>query len=305
MFAGTIADVAGIAVGHATDWQAQTGVTAVLAPGGAVAGVDVRGGAPGTRETDAMAPGRLVERIQGVLLTGGSAFGLDAAGGAMKYLARKGLGYDTGVAKVPIVGAAVLFDLGVGDPSVRPDAAMGALACLCASGEVRQGRMGAGAGATIGKLAPGCAPSPGGVGTASMALPGGATIGAIVAVNSAGDVCHPDTGELLAGPIAPGGGMFAGHKALSADARPLSANTTIGVVATDARLTREQAGRLALCAHDGYARAIRPAHLPIDGDAAFALSAGEAECNFILLCAAAAEVMARAVANAAIAARLS
>lgn len=333
MYSGAITDVPGIEVGHATHAQARTGVTAVIARGGAIGGVDVRGGAPGTRETDALRPGHLVERANGVLLCGGSAYGLDAATGAMRYFERRDEGFRTAEGVVPIVAAAVIYDLGVGESHVRPDADMGALACIAARKACAQGRVGAGAGATVSKLLPGGRCADGGVGTASIVLPGGCVIGVVVVVNAAGDVRDPHSGEWLACACMPGMDAGAGSAAgdtpgmnegagsaaggtpgtfraatdvlfpregapstLSLD--PAPSNTTIGVVATDARLTVAQTNRLASMAHDGFARAIVPVHLPVDGDTVFALSTGDAECEFNLLCAAAAEVMARAVANA-------
>ena len=300
MYKGSITEVSGVLVGQVTDRAAHTGVTAILTPEGAVAGVDVRGGGPGTRETDSMQPGRLVDRIHGILLSGGSAYGLDAAGGAMRVLEHWGVGYDVGVGKVPIVGQAVLFDLAVGSSTIRPDADMGAAACLNAGKTVKQGRVGAGCGATVGKLVPGMQTGAGGVGTASIRLPGGAVLGAIAAVNAAGDVYHPETGGFLAGsrdqegnPVPALEQLFKGE----AVRHPLG-NTTIGVLATDAIIDREQANRLALLGHDGYARAIRPVHMPVDGDTVFALATAKVECGYMLLCSVAAEVMARAVANA-------
>ena len=299
MYNGSITDVRGVRVGHATNEEARTGVTAVLFDEGAVAGVDVRGGGPGTRETDALAPGRLVEKINAVVLAGGSAFGLDAAGGAMRWLEDKGRGFDTGFARVPIVPAAVLFDLGCGSSTVRPDAAMGWQACENAGATCPQGSVGAGTGATVGKLLPGTPAAKSGIGTASLPLPSGAVLGAIAAVNAAGDVYDPDTGEFLAGARALD--AFLGGGAGKPGSFP--GNTTIGVIATDAKLTRDQAHRLAMLAHDGYARAIRPVHLPVDGDTVFAASTGEIEENYMLICALAAEVMARAIANAVLAVR--
>ena len=299
MYPGSITDVTGVRVGHAEDMKARTGVTAVIFDGGAVAGVDVRGGGPGTRETDALAAGRLVEKIDAVLLTGGSAFGLDAAGGAMRWLEAQGRGFDTGLARVPIVPAAVLFDLGCGSSAVRPDAEMGWDACAAAQKTCPQGSVGAGTGATVGKLVPGVPATKCGVGTASLRLPSGAVLGALAAVNAAGDVYDPDTGAFLAG----SGAMerfLAGSEGAPSG---FTGNTTLGVIATDARLSRDQAHRLALLAHDGYARAIRPVHLPVDGDTIFSASTGEIEENYMLICALAGEVMARAIANAAEATR--
>lgn len=305
MYSGKITDVKNVLVGHAQDYDAMTGVTCVYFPEGAVGGVDVRGGGPGTRETDALQPGRLVDKIHAFVLSGGSAFGLDSAGGVMKAIEQKGEGYDTGFAKVPIVPAAVLYDLGIGSAKVRPDAAMGEAAFRACSGECAQGIIGAGTGATTGKLSRGLRPFKSGIGTASMRLPGGATIGAIAAVNAAGDVFDPHTGELVGGATTPDGKMISAGDALySANAiSDFTGNTTIGVIATDAKLTREQTNRLALLAHDGYAMSIRPVHLPVDGDTVFAASTGVYDADFLLICAFAAEVMSRAVVNAAYAAR--
>lgn len=295
-----ITDVVGIEVGHATDARAATGCTVVLCRGGAVAGVDVRGGAPGTRETDLLDPTNLVERVHAVLLAGGSAFGLAAADGVMRYLEERGIGFDVGVARVPIVPAAILFDLDVGDPAVRPDAAMGYAACLAAGRAVEEGAVGAGTGATVGKaLGPGGAMR-GGVGTWSVALPGGAMVGALVAVNAFGDVVGARTGEVIAGARDPSG-RFAGAEAAvmaGAMAGGFGRSTTLAVVATDARLTKAQATRLAAEAHDGLARVIRPAHTLVDGDVVFALSAGEADAGPLALGVAAAEAVAAAVVRA-------
>ena len=299
MYPGSITDVTGVLVGHASDTEARTGATAVIFENGAVAGVDVRGGGPGTRETDAMAPGRLVEKIDAIMLAGGSAFGLDAAGGAMRWLEEHGHGFDTGFGRVPIVGSAVIFDLACGSSAVRPDAEMGYAACAGAGKACLQGSVGAGTGATVGKLLPGHAPVKCGVGTASLRLPSGAVLGALAVVNAAGDVFDPDSGEMLAG-------VRSLDSLLADDAQATGGfpgNTTVGVIATDARLTHEQAHRLALLAHDGYARAIRPVHLPVDGDTVFAASTGDIEESYMRICSVAAEVMARAIANAALATR--
>ena len=304
MYPGKITDVTGVLVGHAQNYDAMTGVTCVYFPNGAVGGVDVRGGGPGTRETDALQPGRLVDKINAFVLSGGSAFGLDSAGGVMKALEEKGEGYETGFAKVPIVPAAVLYDLGISSATVRPDAAMGEAAFRSCSDDCAQGIVGAGTGATAGKLSQGLTPFKSGIGTASMQLPGGATIGAIAAVNAVGDIYDPHTGELIGGASAPDGRMVSAADMLfRLPVGNSPANTTIGVIATDAKLTREQTNRLALLAHDGYAMAIRPVHMPMDGDTIFAASTGVHDAEFVLVCAYAAEVMARAVANAAYAAR--
>ena len=304
MYPGKITDVTGVLVGHAQNYDAMTGVTCVYFPNGATGGVDVRGGGPGTRETDALQPGRLVDKVNAYVLSGGSAFGLDSAGGVMKAIEAKGEGYETGFAKVPIVPAAVLYDLGIGSATVRPDAAMGEAAFHACSADCPQGIVGAGTGATAGKLSQGLQPFKSGIGTASMKLPGGATIGAIAAVNAVGDIYDSHTGALIGGASTPDGRMVSAADMLfSLPASEVSANTTIGVIATDAKLTREQTNRLALLAHDGYAMAIRPVHMPMDGDTIFAAATGVYDAEFVLVCAYAAEVMARAVANAAYAAR--
>lgn len=312
LFEGNIGDVHGIRVGNAENQAARTGVTVVLVRGeGATGGADVRGAAPGTRETDLLRPGNLVEKVNAVVLSGGSAFGLSAAGGVMQFLEKAGVGVDMGFVRVPIVPAAVLFDLGVGDPNVRPDEKMGLSACQKAQKGTGQGRVGAGCGATVGKLVPDAAHMNGGLGTASITLPCGVTIGALAAVNAVGDIYHPHTGKLVAcGSMADGtrveaAGLMFGTAAGKASIRKLTPgqNTTIAVIATDAILTKEQANRLASVAHDGFARTIRPVHTQMDGDTVFALATGrvDADVNFVTLCAAAAEVMARAIYNGVVA----
>ena len=308
-YAGDITRVHGIRVGHAQSASGKTGCTVILCrKEGAIGGVSVRGAAPGTRETDLLRPGNLVENVNAIVLSGGSAFGLDAAGGVMRYLEQMDYGMDMGTVRVPIVPAAVLFDLNVGDPHIRPDAAMGRSACMAADKGMAQGRVGAGAGATVGKLIPGAVPDVGGIGSASITLPEGVTVGAIVAVNAVGDVYHPETGEVLGcahmpdGTPVPAEGLLYGHAPAPQQIRipAPGSNTTIGVVAVDCKLTKEQANRLADVAHDGLARTIRPVHTQMDGDTMFALGTGRthSEVNFVKLCAAAAEVTARAIANA-------
>ena len=309
LFPGDITKVHGIRVGQAESEAGRTGVTVVLCKkDGAVGGCSVRGAAPGTRETDLLRPGNLVEKVHAVVLAGGSAFGLDAAGGVMRYLEQNGIGLDMGDAVVPIVPAAVLYDLSVGDGKIRPDAAMGRAACMAARKGVQQGRYGAGAGATVGKLVPGTVPQNSGVGSASLTLPEGITIGAVVAVNAVGDVYDPRSGEMIGAGHLPDGSAISSENLLWGNApapqqvriSPPGSNTTIGVVATDAPLTKEQANRLADVAHDGFARTIRPVHTQMDGDTMFALGTGQVdrEINFLKLCAAAAEVTARAIVNA-------
>jgi L-aminopeptidase/D-esterase-like protein len=299
-----LTDVPGVRVGHATDLEAMTGCTVVLCPpAGAVGGVDQRGGAPGTRETDLLRPMHLVQRVHAVLLAGGSAFGLDAAGGVMRWLEERGIGFDAGVARVPIVPAAILFDLAVGRADVRPDAAMGFAACQAASGgAVAEGRVGAGAGCTVGKvLGPGRA-SPAGIGTASADLGSGLVVGALVAVNAFGEVVNPKTGQIVAGARALTGQGWAdtlatmkglvGKAALRFAGR---GQTVIGVVATNARLTKEETNKVAQMAQDGLARAIRPAHTLFDGDTLFALATGRKRGDVNLVGANAAEVVAEAI----------
>ena len=309
LFQGAITEVHGIRVGQAQDEQALTGVTVVLCGGeGAVVGADVRGAASGTREVMLTRSEATVEKANAVLLTGGSAYGLDAAGGVMRFLEEAGIGYEVGSYCVPIVPAAVLFDLMAGDGRVRPDAAMGYEACKNAKKSVEQGAYGAGTGATIGKFVPGTEPVFGGTGTASITLPDGVTIGAIACVNAGGDVYHPHNGRVLAcghlsdgKPVTSEGLLFGTTPAAEHLKIPQTGNTTLVAVATDAILTKPQANRLAACAHDGFARAIRPVHTQADGDTVFALATGRVntDVNMIQLCAAAAEVTARAIANAA------
>ncbi len=315
-----ITDVPGIRVGHAQNEEALTGCTVVLCEDGAVGGVDQRGGAPGTRETDALHPMHLVERVHAVVLAGGSAFGLDAATGAVRYLEERGVGFDVRVARVPIVPAAILFDLGIGRADVRPDAAMGYQACLNASADPpTEGNVGAGTGATVGKiLGPGQAMKSG-LGTASLEIGAGVVVGAIVAVNALGDVVDPASGAIIAGaravqvgPVHVGApGYFADTMAVMRTlvgrttmgfARPRE-HTVIGVVATNARLTKEQANKVAQMAQDGLARTIRPAHTMLDGDTIFALATGQKKADVNIVGAFAAEVLAQAILRAVRAAR--
>lgn len=299
-----ITDVPGIKVGHYTDKEAATGATVILCEEGAVAGVDVRGSAPGTRETDPLRPMSLVAQAHAILLSGGSAFGLDAAGGVMRYLEERGCGFDVGVAKVPIVPAAILFDLSMGSSKVRPGPDEGYQACLAASsGRVAEGSVGAGTGATVGKVLGPERMTKSGLGTASRRL-GNITIGAIVAVNAFGDVINPESGEVIAGPRnIEQGGFFRTIdilKRIKEAKSPIPTNTTIGVVATDASLNKEQVNKVAQMAHDGLARAIRPVHTMVDGDAIFVLSTGkggEGE-DVTIIGSIAAEVVATAIVRA-------
>jgi L-aminopeptidase/D-esterase-like protein len=276
-----ITDVPGIRVGHWTDRRAATGCTVVLCEKGAVGGVDVRGGAPGTRETDLLRPGTLVQGIHAVLLTGGSAWGLDAAGGVMRYLEERGVGFVYGAGPVPVVVGAVLYDLRVGRGDVRPDAEAGYRACRAArAGAVGQGSVGAGTGATVGKALGMERCLKGGLGTASEALPSAAgelVVGALVAVNCFGEVVDPASGQVIAGPRAEGSGFVGTVDILrGAEQAPWGGESTaLAVVATNARLTKEYACRLASVAHDGLARAIRPLHTMGDGDVVFTMATGD------------------------------
>ena len=299
-----ITDVPGILVGHATDDDALTGCTVVLCEGGAVGGVDQRGGAPGTRETDLLRPMHLVEQVHGILLTGGSAFGLAAADGVMRYLEERDIGYDARVAKVPIVPAAVLFDLALGKSDVRPDGEMGYAACTAASdGSVPQGSVGAGTGASVGKLLGMSHATKGGIGTASVKLGRGLAVGAIVAVNPFGDVVDPKTGCILAGTRKLVGSGFADtlitmRTLVGKTVLRIASATVIGVVATNARMSKEETNKVAQMAQDGIARAVRPAHTLFDGDTIFALATGPRKADVNLIGASAAEMVAQAIVNA-------
>ena len=304
---GAITDVPGFRVGHVTDSDAMTGCTVVLCPPeGAVGGVDQRGGAPGTRETDLLRPMHLVERAHAVLLAGGSAYGLDAATGVVRWLEERGIGYETGVAKVPIVPAAILFDLATGRSDVRPDAAMGYAACEAArDGPVAEGGVGAGTGCTVGKILGQGRAGKSGLGTASVDLGGGLVVGALVAVNPFGHVVDPASGEILAGPRPWAGDGFADTLAVmkswvgkTVSRLAGAGNTVIGVVATNARLTKEETNKVAQMAHDGLARVVRPAHTMVDGDTLFALAAGKKRADVSLIGAYGAEMMVAAVVRA-------
>lgn len=307
---GSITRVAGIEVGHHTDNRRPTGCTVVIAREGAVAGVDVRGAAPGTRETDLLHPSNLVDRVHAIMLAGGSAWGLEAATGAVRWLEERGVGLDVVVGRLPIVPSAVLFDLLVGDMRIRPDAAAGYAACEAAStADPAQGNVGAGAGAVVGKIFGIRHAMKGGIGTASVTV-GDVTVGALVACNALGDVLDPDTAQVLAGARTEDGLQLRDtRRALLAGATPqpllAGTNTTLAVVATDAPITKAQAHRLAVVAHDGLARSINPVHTMSDGDTVFALGTGKATQHpgMIVLGTMAAEATARATANAVRAAR--
>ena len=309
-----ITDVRGIEVGHANDEEALTGCTVLLCRKGAVGGVDVRGGAPGTRETDLLNPINLVERVHALVLAGGSAFGLDAASGVMRYLEEKKIGFNTGAAKVPIVPSAILYDLNIGRADVRPDSAMGYRAAASASSDApAEGNAGTGTGASVGKMFGAALAMKAGLGTASMDIGGGVILGALVAVNAFGDVVDPQTNEIIAGlrsgkvgPLRVGGKDYFADTLAMLKSRigrgilgvATRANTVIGAVATNAQLTKAQATKVAQMAQNGIARTVRPAHTMLDGDVVFALSTGKKKANVSIVGAFAAEVMAEAIVRA-------
>jgi L-aminopeptidase/D-esterase-like protein len=305
--------IPGLRVGHAQDEDALTGCTVVLCEGGAVGGVDQRGGAPGTRETDALHVMHLVQNVHAIVLSGGSAFGLDAASGVVRYLEERGVGFDVRVARVPIVPAAILFDLGIGRSDVRPDANMGYQACLNAStAPPAEGNVGAGMGATVGKILGMEQAMKSGLGCAALPLGGGLTVAALAAVNAFGDVLNPKTGEILAGARQPPQGSSSQTEGGFADTlqvmrtlrrgkrltfRPQE-STIIGIVATNARLNKEEANKIAQMAHDGLARTICPAHTMLDGDTIFSLATGQRRADVNTVGAFAAEAFAQAILRA-------
>jgi len=299
----TFADIDDIKVGHAQNLDAGTGCTVVICEKGATAGIDVRGGAPGTRESDLLNPVNLVEKIHAVLLTGGSAFGLDAASGVMQYLEERKIGFDVQVTRVPIVCGAALFDLAIGDHRVRPDKKMGYEACRNATNQpCTEGSVGAGAGATVGKILGMGRAMKSGLGCHAIQL-GALKIGAIVAVNCLGDVIDPETGEKLAGLLDEDLMGLADTEAVMiqsyAEKKNLFAgNTTIGIIATNAIITKSQATKLASMAHNGYARTMRPAHSMFDGDTIFTMATGHVEADLSVLGLLSARVMEKAVISA-------
>jgi L-aminopeptidase/D-esterase-like protein len=307
---GSITDVQGIKVGHFTDTRRPTGCTVLLFEKGAAAGVDVRGAAPGTAETDLLNPLNIVQKVQGILLSGGSAFGLDAASGVVRFLEEHRIGFQFGGAVVPIVPAAILFDLGVGDPKIRPNAESGYKACQAATaGKVAEGNVGAGAGATVGKMFGMKSAMKGGVGTASVRVGNtGIVVGAIVAVNAVGDVVNPQTGKIIAGARKLDRAGFMDSMARIRQGYSVEAkgsNTTIGVVATNVALDKTQMTKVAQMAHDGLARTIYPVHTLSDGDTIFAAATGaiSRRADHGAIGALAADVMAQAVLRAVMSAR--
>lgn len=301
---GFLCDVPGLRIGHSHDFSARTGCTVILPDRPVCAGVDVRGFAPGSRELILLDPLKSVQEIHAVLLTGGSAFGLAAATGVVDYLEKRNIGFDTGVARVPIVPAAVIYDLATGDATIRPDVKMGFAACENAVvDDLTQGQFGAGTGATIGKLTGMESACAGGIGQASGQLDGGCVVAALAVVNALGDVVDAASGQIIAGARDKQTGQFidslAWLKANAATLKKLWGNTTLAVVATNARLNKVQATKVAQMAHDGFARCIRPVHTKFDGDTIFALSCGEIEIDEMVVGAVAAEIVAQAVVNAA------
>lgn len=301
-----ITDVPGFRVGHAQDLKAATGCTVILCPPGTIGGVDIRGSAAGTRQIDSLHSFHFVDEVHAVLLSGGSAFGLDASGGVMKFLEEKSIGYQTSAAKVPIVPAAIIYDLSLGDSRVRPDKEMGYQACLNSPpGKIAEGSVGVGTGASVGKLLGIKMATKGGVGTASLSLSGGIIVAALVAVNAFGDVIDPQERKVLAGARDPDKpGRFIGSSAMIKKGFSLPKretgfqNTTLGVVATNVRLSKRQATKMAQMAQSGFIRTISPIHSTVDGDLIFALSAGDLSADVNTLGLMAEEVVATAVLRA-------
>ena len=303
----------GIKVGHAQDFEALTGCTAIICEKGAISGVDQRGGAPGTRETDALRPMHLVEHCHAVVLSGGSAFGLDAATGVVRYLEERHIGFDTGVAHVPIVASAVLFDLAIGNPSIRPDSAMGYQACINAIEEIcPEGNIGAGTGATVGKILGMEGATKAGIGATSFNITNDIFISAIIALNAFGHIVDPNSGKIIAGARFPceqaskhQDVVFAdtieimrSHTQANMQSLNYSANTVIGVIATNAILTKEGANKVAQMAHNGIARTVRPAHTMFDGDTLFTMATNEHPADINVIGVFAAEAVSRAIIRA-------
>lgn len=302
MYPGYLTDVKGIKVGHSQSEEGLTGLSVILCEKGATGGVDVRGSAPGTRETDLFKAEKMVDKVHAIVLAGGSAFGLDASSGVMNYLEEKGIGFDVGVTKVPIVASAVIFDLEIGDYRIRPDAEMGVQAAKNASEETElQGNIGCGAGATVGKILGPAQAMKSGLGSTSMKV-GDLIVSAMVAVNSFGDIYDPTNNQQIAGVydyeekklLNTIDLMKEKNKSLGFNLK----NTTIGVVATNAALTKAQANKVAQIAHNGFARTINPVHTTVDGDTIFTMATNELEADINLVGTLAAEAMAKAVINA-------
>ncbi|MEY8000983.1 P1 family peptidase [Clostridium sp. Mt-5] len=292
-----------IRIGNAQNLKGPTGCTVVICENGAVAGVDVRGGSPGTRETDLLNPVNLVDRIHAVVLAGGSAFGLDAAGGVMQYLEERNIGFDVTVTKVPIVCGAVLFDLNIGDYKIRPDKSMGYEACINSKLNLcENGNIGAGTGATVGKILGGKYAMKGGLGSFALQV-GELKVGAVVAVNCLGDVIDSSSGNIIAGALRKDKRSFAGTESImisrySNKKNLFTGNTTIGVVATNGKFTKSEMNKVASMAHNGYGRAMRPAHSMFDGDTIFSMGTGKVEADLSVVGFLAAEVVEKAIVRA-------
>jgi L-aminopeptidase/D-esterase-like protein len=298
-----LTDIPGIRVGHVSDYEALTGCTAILCEAGAIGGVDIRGSASGTEETPTLDPGHVTPLVHAILLAGGSAFGLEAASGVRRYLEHRGIGYDTGAAKVPIVPAAILYDLGIGKAGVRPTMAMGEAAAAAATTDaVKEGCAGAGTGATVGKILGMKQAMKSGIGSFTVALPAGVLVSSLVAVNAFGDVRDPATGKIVAGArTSPTSHSFIDtqeHMKRGSTGGFGGRNTTLAVVATNARLTKVQAHKLAEQASLGMARTIYPVNTMFDGDIAFALSLGDRDADLNTLGVAAAEAVSAAILRA-------
>jgi L-aminopeptidase/D-esterase-like protein len=298
-----LTDISGIRAGHVSDFDAITGCTAILCEQGAVGGVDIRGSASGTQEIDTLSPGHVTDRVHGILLAGGSAFGLEAAAGVRRYLAGRRVGYAFGGQHIPIVPGAILFDLGIGKTNVHPNVAMGEAAAAAATSDaVTEGCVGAGTGATIGKLFGMARAMKGGVGSYTVTLSGGVLVSALVAVNALGDVRDPATGKIVAGARKDAGSRefvdSAGEMMRGAAIGGTTGNTTLAVVATNAKLNKVQANKLAQFASLGMARAINPVNTMADGDIAFALSLGALQADIDILGVAAAEAVAQSILRA-------
>ncbi len=305
-----LTDIPGFRVGHAQDLKGATGCTVVLCPPGTIGGADIRGSAAGTRQTDSLHSSHFVDEVHAVLLSGGSAFGLDASGGVMSYLEERSIGYQTAAGRVPIVPTAIIYDLGLGEKGVRPDREMGYRACLNSqSGKVEEGSVGVGTGATVGKLLGIQLATKGGVGTASIALPGGIIVAALVAVNAFGDVVDPQKRKIIAGardPENPDRFIDSASRIKGGVALPRRdsgfQNTTLGVVATNVKLSKRQTIKVAQMAQSGFARTISPIHSTVDGDLIFALAAGDGQGDVNTIGLMAEEAVAAAVIRAVIAA---
>lgn len=297
-------DINGIKLGHAQNIKGLTGCSVILCEKGATGGVDVRGGAPGTRETDLLDPSEMIEKIHAVVLSGGSAFGLDASSGVMKYLEEKNIGFDVQVAKVPIVCSAVLFDLAFGNPKIRPDKSMGYEACINSEtyDDDINGNIGAGYGATIGKILGPHTAMKGGLGTYAVEV-GNLKVGAIVAVNCLGDVIDPKTSNIIAGALDKKTNKFLNSENilinnLKNPKSPFKGNTTIGLIVTNANLSKANAKKVASMAHNGYARTMRPAHTMFDGDTIFTMATNEVDIDVTTVGMIASNVMEKAILRA-------